>query len=92
MDQEIIVTVNKKYTRFGIPIFIDEDGNLISGAEGIRYFRQRYQWSVSDLGKRCSVSGRTVEGWEQGKKIGVRSLLCLAHVIKRQEKSREERI
>ncbi len=50
----------------GRPVILDEDGNGMDPAKGIRAIRRFKGWSVHDMGTACGVSPRTVEGWEQG--------------------------
>lgn len=41
----------------------------ITTAAQIKALRGRLKFSVADLAARCGVSPRTVEGWEQGRRI-----------------------
>jgi len=36
--------------------------------EEIKALRARKAWTTKQLGERIGVSGRTVEGWEQGRR------------------------
>ena len=38
-------------------------------AQDIKALRKAHKWSTTDLAEMCGVSGRTVEGWEQGRKV-----------------------
>ncbi len=36
----------------------------------IKAERERRNWTQRDLARKCKVSVRTVQGWEQGRRIG----------------------
>lgn len=51
------------------PIFTD-GVTIYSSADGFKLFRAEHGLSTRRLAEICSVSPRTVEGWEQGRPVG----------------------
>ena len=61
------VTTNHPASSYGVPVFLGDDGEPMTYRDGVKALRLRFGWSVAQLGEACHVSGRTVEGWEQGR-------------------------
>ena len=61
------VTTNHPTSSYGVPVFLGDDGKPMIYSDGVKALRLRLGWSVDQLGEACHVSGRTVEGWEQGR-------------------------
>lgn len=57
--------------------FVNDAGETISDAEGLRSIRDEMNWSVRDLARICCVSPRTIEGWEQGRTAQLPALKLL---------------
>lgn len=51
------------------PAFADNDGNLVETRAAVRDLRQLCGVTAADFGAIIGVSGRTVNGWEQGRPI-----------------------
>lgn len=61
------ITTDHAASSYGQPVILDDDGNLLDYGPGVREVRRRLGLSRPALGERLGASGRTVEGWEQGK-------------------------
>ncbi|MDD3310974.1 helix-turn-helix transcriptional regulator [Pseudodesulfovibrio sp.] len=61
------LTTNHSASSYGIPVFVDEDGQVLDYKDGVRRLRRERGWSTADLAERIGTSPRTVEGWEQGR-------------------------
>jgi DNA-binding XRE family transcriptional regulator len=66
---------------YGIPVFVDRGNNPLDYADGVRMLRRMMGWSVEELGERCGVSPRTVQGWEQGRNISGESLHAIKAIL-----------
>jgi len=62
---------------YGVPVFVDEGGNPLDYAAGLKGLRKERGWSIQNLADRAGVSARTVEGWEQGRHMPPKSALLL---------------
>ena len=62
------VTTNHPASHYGVPIILNNRGDVIDYDEGVKAIRRAYGLSTADLGSRCGVSSRTVENWEQGRR------------------------
>lgn len=59
------------------PRFAGPDGTALGAREGLRRARRALGLTARELGPLLGVSGRTVEGWEQGRRVPPRSALLL---------------
>lgn len=75
------LTTNHSASSYGLPVFVDGEGNLIDYAEGFRQVRHLKGWSTADLADQLGVSARTVEGWEQGRMPSKPALIILSKLI-----------
>ena len=75
------LTTNHSASSYGVPVFIDGDGNPMNYAPALRQLRKDKGWSVSDLADQVGVSARTVEGWEQGRLPSKPALIILSKLI-----------
>jgi DNA-binding transcriptional regulator YiaG len=71
------LTTNHPMSSYGMPIFVDDNNNPIDYADGIKWLREKLNFSVKDLAEKCGVSPRTVEGWEQGRLPSKSALLLM---------------
>ena len=63
-------------------IFIDKQGNRLSVFTILHLLRRKYGLSRKEIGKLTGVSGRTVEGWFQGRFYPTRaSLMLIQHYL-----------
>jgi DNA-binding transcriptional regulator YiaG len=75
------LTTNHSSSSYGIPVFLDGEGNPMDYAPALRQLRKEKGWSVEYLANECGVSPRTVEGWEQGRMPSVPALKILSKII-----------
>lgn len=75
------ITTDHPTSSYGIPVILDDDGNPMDYAPGIKALRATLGISTSRLAEACGVSRRTVEGWEQGRMPLVESLNVMARLL-----------
>ncbi len=62
------------------------EGKKISYALGIKTLRKKLGLNTKNFGAKVGVSGRTVEGWEQGRREPSRANLMLMRLLLRNDK------
>ena len=77
----IRLTTDHASSYYGIPVFVDADGSPLDYAAGIRMVRRDWKMNTAGFGEKLGVSGRTVEGWEQGRMPDIRALLRLMSLL-----------
>lgn len=75
------ITTDHAASSYGLPVILDDDDQLMDCAEGIREIRRRLDYSTDRLAEACSVSRRTVEGWEQGRPPSAAALASMADLL-----------
>ena len=75
------LTTDHSASSYGVPVFVDGDGNPMDYADGLRQLRKAKGWSTADLAEQVGVSARTVEGWEQGRMPSKPALIILSKLI-----------
>lgn len=79
---KIIITTEHPASSYGQPVIII-DGELQNYAPGLQKCRQALGLNCEELGEKLGVSGRTVENWEQGRRmISTPALKLLANLFK----------
>lgn len=72
------VIVMKPRIGTGRPLkFFDNDSNIMNSKDGVRALRLWLKISRADFGYILGTSGRTVEGWEQGRAIPENKMLLI---------------
>jgi DNA-binding transcriptional regulator YiaG len=83
------ITTEHSRSSYGIPVVLDDAGEAMDYAPGLRAVRDRLGLSVGAVAELTGVSPRTVEGWEQGRPVGnPAALYVLADLLAKAEKSR----
>lgn len=80
------ITTNHPSSCYGQPVILDDNGNLMDYAAGIKLLRFKLEISTTKLGEACGVSRRTVEGWEQGRLPNAAALNVMADLLATYEK------
>jgi DNA-binding XRE family transcriptional regulator len=75
------ITTDHPASSYGLPVILDDGGQPMDYADGIRAIRARLGLSTRQLAAACGVSHRTVENWEQGRLPSRPSLLLLAAAL-----------
>lgn len=75
------LTTNHSASSYGVPVFLDGDGNPMDYAPALRQLRKDKGWSVAYVAGLCGVSKRTAEGWEQGRLPSNSALIALSQFI-----------
>lgn len=61
------ITTQHASSSYGIPVILDDDGNVMDYEPGIKSVRARLSLTQAELAEKCGVSPRSVQGWEQGR-------------------------
>ena len=77
------ITCDHSASSYGIPVIIDDSGDVMDYAPGIKAVREKLNLSTEQLAQACNVSRRTVEGWEQGRPPDAAPLNVMAALLKR---------
>ncbi len=75
------ITINHPASSFGVPVILDDSGHPLDYADGFRRCRYWLNMSTVEIGKYLGASGRTVEGYEQGRTIPVAALNVLGQLV-----------
>ena len=77
----MVITTNHSASSYGQPVILNDDGNVLDYADGIKLLRSILQLSTQALADACGVSRRTVEGWEQGRLPAAAALNVMADLL-----------
>ena len=75
------VTTQHATSSYGIPVILDDAGQVMDYAPGVRAVRAKLEFSTQQLADACGVSRRTVEGWEQGRLPTAAALNVMADLL-----------
>ena len=75
------ITLNHSASSYGMPVILDDAGNIMDYMPGVKAVRLELLLSTSELAEKCGVSRRTVEGWEQGKIPNAASLNVIGMLL-----------
>jgi ribosome-binding protein aMBF1 (putative translation factor) len=75
------ITTQHSRSSYGIPVILDDRGQVIDYAPGIRLAMDTLGWSKRTLAERTGASVRTVEGWLQGRMPLVSALNVLRDAL-----------
>jgi hypothetical protein len=75
------ITIEHPASSYGVPVILDDSGQPLDYADGLRRCRYRLKLSTVELGRYFGCSGRTIEGYEQGRIIPVAALNVLSALI-----------
>lgn len=75
------ITCDHASSSYGVPVIIGDDKAVMDYAPGIKSVRSKLGLSTQDLGAKCGVSRRTVEGWEQGRMPDAAALNVMAKLL-----------
>jgi ribosome-binding protein aMBF1 (putative translation factor) len=60
------ITTNHPCSHYGIPVILDDNGDVMDDAPGIKAVRRRCGLTAEQFAAECGVSVYTVNAWEQG--------------------------
>lgn len=63
------ITTDHPTSSYGIPVILDDAGEPMDYVPGIAVVRRQLGLSVADVAAAVGVSPRTVENWEQGRRM-----------------------
>ena len=76
------ITCDHPASKFGLPVILDDSGEVMDYAAGIKAVREKLGMSTQELADACGVSKRTVEGWEQGRTPDAAPLNLMSGLVK----------
>ena len=62
------ITAEHPASSYGFPVIVDGKGEVLDYPAGVQAVRRTLGLTVDQLGELVGKSGRTVEGWEQGRR------------------------
>ncbi len=68
------VTTKHSASRYGVPVILNGDGDVMDYATGIKAIRKYLGLSAKELASLCNVSTSTVYGWQYGRMPEVAAL------------------
>ena len=80
------ITCNHSASSYGFPVILNDNGDVMDYAPGIKLFRKKLGLTTIQLGQKCGVSGRTIENWEQGRMPSVAALNAMSLLIPKTRK------
>ena len=63
------------------PVFINGTGEVLTGQEGTKQLRKLKGWSTTELANHLGLAKRTIDGYEQGRKVSKIALLLMMRLI-----------
>lgn len=75
------ITCDHASSSYGLPVMIDDYGEVLDYADGVRVLRRLLDLSTQQLADTCGVSRRTVEGWEQGRYVSAAALNVMGKLV-----------
>lgn len=76
------VTIDHPASSYGVPVIIDDDGNPMDYAAGVKEIRRRLDLTAAELAAKLGVSTRTVNGWEIGRMPKTAALNMLGKLMR----------
>jgi len=75
-------TTDHPASSYGIPVILDDGGQVMDYAPGVKAARAKLGLTARQLGELCGVSERTVNGWEQGRMPETAALNMLGKLLR----------
>jgi DNA-binding transcriptional regulator YiaG len=63
------VTTDHSSSSYGQPVILDDENNILDYSDGVKAVRNKLKMNTTQLGDVLNVSSRTVEDWEQGRRM-----------------------
>lgn len=63
------ITTDHAASSYGQPVILDGSNSVMDYGPGVKAARKALGLRVAELAEACGVSPRTVEGWEQGRRM-----------------------
>jgi hypothetical protein len=79
------ITLHHPASSYGVPVILDDAGNVMDYPDGFRAIRARLGLSVGDVGALCDCSPRTVQGWELNRPPSAAALNALGLLLEREQ-------
>ena len=72
----------------GMPVFLDDKGELVAYTAGFREVRSKFGLTAEDLAKILGVSTRTIDGYAIGRKPTAQTMLALSQYLRQAPKQK----
>jgi len=83
------ITTEHSRSSYGIPVILDDDGEIMDPAPGVRAVRERLGITAAQLAELCGKSVRAVNNWEQGiRNVPAEALNVMGDLLKKRDNSR----
>jgi len=79
------ISLHHPASSYGVPVILDDEGNVMDYPDGFRAIRARLGLSVGDVGALCDCSPRTVQGWELNRPPSAAALNALGLLLEREQ-------
>jgi DNA-binding transcriptional regulator YiaG len=79
------ITLHHPASSYGVPVILDDAGDVMTYPAGLKLIRARFGLSVRDVGALCDVSPRTVESWEGNRPPSAAALNALGLLLDREQ-------
>lgn len=76
------ITIDHPTSSYGIPVILDDKGDVMDYAPGIKAVRAKLGLTAAALAVKLNVSERTINGWEQGRMPEVAGLNMLGKLLR----------
>jgi ribosome-binding protein aMBF1 (putative translation factor) len=81
------ITCDHPTSSYGIPVILDDAGNVIDYAPGVKAVRGRLGLTAEQLAEHCGYSVRSVNSWEQGRSpVTASALNVMASLLKKERR------
>jgi DNA-binding XRE family transcriptional regulator len=83
--RSVTITTDHPSSNYGIPVILNDAGDPMDYAPGVKAVRARLGLSTTQLAEMCGKSRRTVEDWEQNRRnVPAEALNVMAMLLNRQ--------
>jgi DNA-binding transcriptional regulator YiaG len=83
------ITTDHSASSYGIPVILNDAGEPLDYAPGVRAVRKALGLSTTQLAEACGRSRRTVEDWEQGRNgVPADSLLVMSRLLRKTRRAK----
>ncbi len=76
------ITTNHEYSLHGVPVMLDDEGNVLSQVDGLNLFLDKTKLKKNQLASLCGVATATCYGWgQEGKTIPASALNVMQGIL-----------
>jgi DNA-binding XRE family transcriptional regulator len=82
------ITTNHPSSSYGVPVILDDRGEPMDYAAGVKAVKARLGMTWAQLAEVCGVSRRTAEMWGQGQVVSAAALNVMADLVNAERSDR----